>query len=164
MLKLKLQYLATWCKELTPWKRPWCWKRLKAGGEGDDKGRDGCMASPTQWTWISANSGRWQRTMKPSVLQPMGSQNQLQLSNWTTTEREMSSVRLTVLLKVLKSSWPISNPKRWCCESAALNMPANLENSAVATGLEKVSFHPNTKERQCQRMFKLPHNCTYLTR
>ena len=49
-------------------------------------------------------------------------------------------------------------------ESAALNMPANLENSAVATGLEKVSFHPNPKERQCQRMLKLPHNCTHLTR
>ena len=42
-------------------------------------------------------------------------------------------------------------------------MPANLENSAMATGLEKVSFHSNPKERQCQRMLKLPHNCTYLT-
>ena len=49
------------------------------------------------------------------------------------------------------------------CESAALNMPANLENSAVATGLEKVNFHSNSKERQCQRMLKLPHNCTHLT-
>ena len=48
-------------------------------------------------------------------------------------------------------------------ESAALNMPANLENSAVATGLEKVSFHSNPKERHCQRMLKLPHNCTHLT-
>ena len=48
-------------------------------------------------------------------------------------------------------------------KSAALNMPANLENSAVATGLEKVSFHSNPKERQCQRMLKLPHNCTHLT-
>ena len=44
-----------------------------------------------------------------------------------------------------------------------LNMPAHLENSAVATGLEKVSFHSNPKERQCQRMHKLPHNCTHLT-
>ena len=44
------------------------------------------------------------------------------------------------------------------------NMPANLENSAVATGLEKVSFHSNPKERQCQRMLSLPHNCTHLTR
>ena len=49
-------------------------------------------------------------------------------------------------------------------ESAALNMPANLENSAVATGLEKVSFHCNPKERQCQRMFKLLYNCIYLIR
>ena len=45
-----------------------------------------------------------------------------------------------------------------------LNMPANMENSAVATRLEKVSFHSNPKERQCQRMLKLPHNCTHLTR
>ena len=48
--------------------------------------------------------------------------------------------------------------------NAALNMPANMENSAVATGLEKVSFHSNPKERQCQRMLKLLHNCTHLTR
>ena len=46
---------------------------------------------------------------------------------------------------------------------ASLNMPAKLENSAVVTGLEKVSFHSNPKEGQCQRMFKLPHNCTHLT-
>ena len=52
------------------------------------------------------------------------------------------------------SIWTISNPKRWCCESAALNIPANLENSAVATGLEKVNFHSNPKERQCQRCSK----------
>ena len=48
-----------------------------------------------------------------------------------------------------------------CC--AALNTPENLENSAVATRLEKVSFHSNPKERQCQRMLKLLHNCTHLT-
>ena len=44
-----------------------------------------------------------------------------------------------------------------------LHLPANLENSAVATGLEKVSFHSNPKERQCQNLFKLPHNCIHLT-
>ena len=48
-------------------------------------------------------------------------------------------------------------------ESEALNMPENLENSAVATGLEKVCFHSDPKERQCQRMLKLPHNCSDLT-
>ena len=48
-------------------------------------------------------------------------------------------------------------------ETAVLNMPANLENSAVAAGLEKVSFYSNPRERQCQRMLKLPHNYTHLT-
>ena len=48
-------------------------------------------------------------------------------------------------------------------DDAAFNMPANLENSAVATGLEKVSFHSNPKERKCQRIFKLQHNCSHLT-
>ena len=48
-------------------------------------------------------------------------------------------------------------------DDAALNMSANLENSAVAIGLEQVSFHSNPKERQCQRMFKLPYNCTHFT-
>ena len=57
----------------------------------------------------------------------------------------------------------LSNPKRRCCESAALNMPARLENSAVAAGLEKVNFHSNPKEKQCQRMLKLPHHYTHLT-
>ena len=47
--------LATWCEELTHLKRPWCWERLKAG-EGDDRGWDGWMASPSQWTWVWVNS------------------------------------------------------------------------------------------------------------
>ena len=59
------------------------------------------------------------------------------------------------------SSWAISNPKTWCCESATLNMPANLENSAVATGLANVSFHSNPKWCQYQMMFKLSYNCTH---
>ena len=48
--------LATWCIEQTHWKRPWCWERLKGGGEGGNRGWDGWMASSTQWTWIQANS------------------------------------------------------------------------------------------------------------
>ena len=74
MLKLKLQYFGHWCEELTHWIRPWCWERLRAGGEGGGKGWDGLMASPTQWTWIWANSGRSWRIGKPGVLQSMGSQ------------------------------------------------------------------------------------------
>ena len=53
---------------------PWCWQRLKAGGEGDSRGWDGCMASPTQWTWVWINSGSWWWSGKPDVLQSTGSQ------------------------------------------------------------------------------------------
>ena len=74
--------LATWCEELTHWKRPWCWERLGAGGEGDDRGRDGWMASPTQWAWVWVNSGSWWWTGRPSMLQSMGSQSRT-LSDWT---------------------------------------------------------------------------------
>ena len=66
--------LATWCEELTHLKRPWCWKRLRAGGEGDDRGWDGWMASPIQWTWVWVNSRSWWWTERPGVLQSMGLQ------------------------------------------------------------------------------------------
>ena len=64
--------LATWCEELTYWKRPWCWERLKAGGKGDDRGWDCWMAIPTQCMWVWASSGSWWWTCKPGVLQSMG--------------------------------------------------------------------------------------------
>ena len=54
--------VATWCKERTHLKRPWCWERLKAGGWDD------WMASQTRWTWVRVNSGRWWRTRKPGIL------------------------------------------------------------------------------------------------
>ena len=66
--------LATWCEELTHWKRPSGWERLKAWGEGDDKEWDGWMASPTQWTWVWVHSRSWRWTGKPGMLQSMGSQ------------------------------------------------------------------------------------------
>ena len=74
LMKLKLQYLAIWCKELTHLKSPWCWERLRAGGEGDDRGWDGWMASPTQWTWVWVNSGSWWWTRMPGLLRFMGLQ------------------------------------------------------------------------------------------
>ena len=66
--------LATWCKKLTHLQRPWCWERLRAGGEGDDRGWDGWMASLTQWTWVWVNSGSWWWTGRPGVLRFMGLQ------------------------------------------------------------------------------------------
>ena len=62
------------CEEFTHWKRPWCWEGLGAGGEGDDRGWDGWMASPTRGAWVWVNSGSWWWTGRPGVLRFMGSQ------------------------------------------------------------------------------------------
>ena len=74
--------LATWCKELTHWKGPWCWERLKAGGEEDDRGWDGWMASPIQWTWVCVNSGSWWWTGKSGVLQSIWGWKELDMTEW----------------------------------------------------------------------------------
>ena len=66
--------LATWWEEQTHWKRPWCWERLKAGGDGDDRGWDSWIASPTQQTWVWASSGSWWWTGKLGMLHSMGLQ------------------------------------------------------------------------------------------
>ena len=84
MLKLKSNTLATWCEELTHWKRLCCWEGLGAGGEWDDRGWDGWMASLTQWTWVWVNSGSWWWTGRPGVLWFMGSQSDTtERLNWT---------------------------------------------------------------------------------
>ena len=77
-----------WPPDAKNWhlKRPWCWERLKAGGEGDDRGWDGWMASLTRWTWIWVGSGSWWWTGKPGVLHAVHgvTKSQTQLSDWTT--------------------------------------------------------------------------------
>ena len=71
---LWLSTLATSCKELTHWKGLWCWEGLGAGGEGNDRGWDDWMASPTWWTWVWVNSGSWWWRGRPGVLRFMGLQ------------------------------------------------------------------------------------------
>ena len=82
--------LATWCEELTYLKRPLFWERLKTWGKEVDRGWDGWMASPTQWTWVWVGSGRWWWTGKAGMLQSMGSQkfrrNWATELNWTLLE------------------------------------------------------------------------------
>ena len=108
MLKLNSNTLATWCEEPTHWKRPWCWGRLKARGEGDDRGWDGWMASPTQWTWVWASSRSWWWTGKPVVLQSMGSQrvghNWATELNWTGERQGWEKGALVPVLFL--SCWP----------------------------------------------------------
>ena len=81
MLSWNSNTLATWCEELTHLKRPWCWKTLKTGGEGD-RGWGGWMASLTQWTWVWVSSWSWCWTRRPGLLQLMGSQRVEH--NWVT--------------------------------------------------------------------------------
>ena len=95
--------LATWFKELTHWKWLWCWERLRAGGEGDDRGWDGWMASLTQWTWVWVDSGSWWWTGRPGVLQFMGLQ--WVGHDWAT---EMNWTELEV---PSRSCWLGFNPK-----------------------------------------------------
>ena len=66
--------LAIWWKDLSHLKRHWCWERLKSGGEGEDRGWDGWMASPTQWIWVWSSSRSWWWAKKLGMLQSMGSQ------------------------------------------------------------------------------------------
>ena len=76
--------LATWCEELTHWERAWSWERLKVGGEGDGRGWDSWMASPTEWTWVWVNSQSWWWTGRPDMLQSMGLQRVGH--DWTTEQ------------------------------------------------------------------------------
>ena len=88
--------LSTQCEELTHWKRLWCWEGLGAGGEGNDRGWDGWMASLTGWTWVWVNSGSWWWTGSPGVLWFMASQRvghywATEL-NWTDRIHKQNSV------------------------------------------------------------------------
>ena len=105
MLKLKRQYFGhlMW----TDSSEKTLMLGLKAGGEGNDRRRDGWMASPTRWTWVRASSGRWWRTEKPGVLQSMGWQR---LAHDWATERQQSTK--LYLVTFLTSSSPDTHSTR----------------------------------------------------
>ena len=101
-----------WREEPTHWKRPWCWEKLKTG-EGDDRGWDGWMASPTWWTRVWAGSGSWWWTRRPGMLQAMGSQRVRH--DWTTTIRENNLKR-----NITGSLW--CTPETWHSESTIFQL------------------------------------------
>ena len=107
MLKLKLQYFGYLMWRLTHWKRPCCWKRLKAGGEGDDRGWDDWMASPTRRTWVWVSSRSWWWTGKPGMLQSMGLQSQT-LRDWTY------SIVYIYHMEKRESSYTTGGNVNWC--------------------------------------------------
>ena len=83
---------------MTHWKRLWCWEGLGAGGEGDDRGWDGWMASLTRWTWVWVNSGSWRWTGRPGVLHAIHgvAKSRTQLSDWTELNWESVCMCLSV--------------------------------------------------------------------
>ena len=91
-------------KNLTHWKRPWCWEGLKTGGEGDDRGWDSWMASLTQWTWVRVNFRSWWWTGRPDVLWSMGSQrvrpDWVTELNWKQKKFKYSFVSRYILLGI----------------------------------------------------------------
>jgi len=101
MLELKCSTLGTWCEERTHLKRPWCWERLRAGGEGDDRGWDGWMASPTQWTWVWVDSRSWWWTGRRGVLWFM--ELQRVGHNWAT---ELNWTELNFHLSLTSQGFP----------------------------------------------------------
>ena len=108
MLKLKLQYFGHLIEELTR-KRLWCWEGLGAGGEGDNRGWDGWMASPTWWTRVWVNSGSWWWTGRPGVLRFMRSQrvghDWATELNWTETSTIRNGTRFSCSKFVTVLTW-----------------------------------------------------------
>ena len=86
--------------------RPWCWERLRAGGEGEDRGWDGWMASPTQWTGVWVDSGSWWWTGRPGVLQSMGSQRVRH--DWATELNWNKQLSLNIVLLIWFYIWILS--------------------------------------------------------
>ena len=131
MLKLKL---ATSWEELTHWKTVWCWEGLWAGGEGDDRGQDGWMASPTWWTWVWVNSGSWWWTGRPGVLQFMGSQR---VGHDWVTELNCPTFRASL---ISKPSFPGS--------SVGKESSYNSGDPGLIPGLGRSSGEGNVYSRQ----------------
>ena len=104
-LRLKFQYFGQLIQRADSLESPWCWERLKAGGEGDNRGWDGGMASPTQWTWVWASSGK-QQTGNPGVLPSMGLQRVGHDRDWATaTARQQHSSFSLSTPSLLSISW-----------------------------------------------------------
>ena len=117
--------LATWCDELTHWKRPWCWERLKAGGQEGDKGWDGWMAASTRWTRVWASSGSWWLTREAWCAAVLGvAKSQTRLSDWTSITlhisifecvvSELSSFHLSIFYSLVNKTQSLPGAPAWC--------------------------------------------------
>ena len=124
--------VATWCEELTHWKRPWCWESLKAWREGDNRGWDGWMASRTQWTWVWASSESWWWTGKPGMLQFMGYQRVRH--DWSDLAPTQSQHE---------------DPRPWPHPNIIISQRPHLQKLSCKLGsredtIQSIAFHPNS--------------------
>ena len=139
--------LATWCKELTHWKRPWCWERLKVRGEGYNRGWEGWMASPTRWTWVWASSGSWWWTGKTGMLQSMGLQRVGH--DWATE------------LNWMYDSISFKNKGEIKCITSRTALQESLGRRKVIPG-ENLDVHRNIKSTQ-NRKYGSKHKCSFFS-
>ena len=153
IMAIWINTLATWCEELTHWKRPWCWERVRAREEGGDRGRDGWMASLTHWIWVWVNSGRQGRTGKPGLLQSMGSQRVGH--DWATEEQQREELislcffnyrGLTPSPNIYVKLQPQRSCRGWFCASSRI--PANRKNTLMVS-LSKQSWIPADTSITC---------------
>ena len=134
------------CEELTHWKRLWCWEGLRVGGEVDNRGWDGWVASPTRWTWVWVSSGSWWWTGRPGVLQSMGLQrvrhDWATELNWIISkliERHMKRCSTLLIIQfssVAQSYLTIYNPMN--CSTPGLPVP-HQHSELTQTHVHRVS-------------------------
>ena len=117
MLTLKLQYFGHLMRRTDSFEKLWCWERLKAREEGDDRGWDGWMASPTQWTWVWVNSRIWWWTGRPGLLHSMGLQRVGH--NWATELNWVKAMTFPVVMYGCES-WTIKKAESWRIDAFGL--------------------------------------------
>ena len=159
MLSWNSNTLAIWCEELTHWKRPWCWERLKAGRKGDDRRWDGWMASLTQWTWVWVSSRSWWWTGKPGRLPSIGSQRVRH--DWVTEQQTYwwkASQKQSCLMR--NNEWRKHSDRsgKICLMTQPLGWDLNAKEEPTVRRFEKMF---EAEEKQVQLLWvKKELNCS----
>ena len=146
MLKLKLQYFGHLMQNTDSMGKLWCWERLKAGREGDDRGWDWWMASPTWCTWVWASSGSWWWTGKPGMLQSMGSQRIRH--DWTELSWNASKGSVHFTLR-LKKDFNKQLSRLWMRIKSKYHVFIDLEYDSYISFLKEVSKEKNRISNKC---------------
>ena len=137
--------LATWCKELTHLKRPWCWERLRAGGEGNNKGWDGWMASLTQWTWVWVDSGVADAQGGLACSRPWGRKER---HNWATelnwTKRNPDSLEKKLGPRLWQQKYNLEHP-RTSFYTTSWSSTQNLRTYQLKNSLSSSIQFPDSK-------------------